>query len=144
MSNPLLDELPILRELGDDLKAAFRAHGTAPPSPQPRARSRWLLGVGGLAAAAVGAVVAFVFGIQGGSTSPSSATAALVQAATAAAVQHVPFPRDDQFYYLRSVSTGFEVIRSNPTTPLPLSMRALPKAEVTIEQQLWFSADRTA
>jgi hypothetical protein len=145
MSNPSLDELPILRELGDDLKNAFRAgEATAKPrSRRPRVRSRWLLGVGGLATAAVGAVLAFVVGVQGGSPSLPSATAALVQAAAAAEVHPVPFPRDDQFYYVRSVSTGLQVIRSNPTTPLLSSMLALPKAAVTIESRLWFSADRT-
>ncbi len=145
MSNPLLDELPILRELGDDLKAAFRAHETAaaPASAQPHMRSRWLLRAGSLAAAAAAVVIAVVLGFQGGGTAPQSATAALLQVAAAASTHPVLFPRDDQFYYLSSVSTGFEVIRSDPTTLLPSSARALPKAVVTIERQQWFSADRT-
>jgi hypothetical protein len=145
MFDPSVDELPILRELGDDLKASFRAHeATARQAPrQPRLRSRWLVGAACLAAGAVAAAIAFIFGVQGGSPTPPSATAALIQAAAVAEHRPVPFPGDNQFYYVRTVTAELQIIRAQLTTPLAPSARPVPTAVMTVGTQLWFSANRT-
>jgi hypothetical protein len=154
-----LDDLPILRELGDGLKAAFhganadvvaRRRNPVPASRRraPMTRARSWLGAGVLAAAVVivALIVSVDLGIDGAQLWPGSAQAAQVlrQAAVAAETQPVAFPRDNQFYYLRSVTTSIQAVRSNPFTPLRSSgSSTLPKAVVTLGQQLWFSADRT-
>lgn len=74
-SPPSHDELPILRELGDDLKAAFRTapRGARAPRRVRRARTRRWLGAGVLAAATViVAVIAVVnFAIDVASSLPA-------------------------------------------------------------------------
>lgn len=145
MPEQLLDELPILRELGEDLKAAFqtreipaRDRRFVPPGP-----AGWLLSAAGAAAAVAGVVIAFVLGFQGGSPTPPSATAALYQAADAATRHPQPFPRDDQFWYIRSIDTSLIPVRKDPLSPLTLrQLRSLPHAIVTSEGQTWYSADR--
>jgi hypothetical protein len=67
----------------------------------------------------------------------------LEQAATAAAGRRPLLPADNQFYYVRYRSTSMQVIRANPTEPLPARAFAAPKAAVTTEFQLWASANRT-
>lgn len=145
MSDPSFDELPILRELGDDLNASFRAReATARLGPdQPRMLSRWILGAGGLAAAVAVVAIALILGVQGGSPTPPSATAALVQAAAVAEHRPVPFPGNNQFYYVRSLTTQLQLIRAHSTTPLALSGRPVPTAVETLGTQLWISANRT-
>ena len=144
MPDPTFDDLPILRELGNDLAHAFHAHEHV-----GRSRRRLIspirtrLGVLGAAAAIALAVAAFVLVVQGGSSSPPSATAALLRVASTAQTQPSSFPTDHQFTYVKTLSTDHEVIRPAPTTPLPLSQRGAPKATVTTEEQSWSSADRT-
>ena len=144
------DDLPILRELGDDLKAAFRTAptGARPPRRMRAARTRSWLGAGVLAAAVViVAVIAVVnFEIDGAQLSPATAKAAQVlsQAASAAESRPVAFPHDHQFYYVRSVATFLEPITAHPTSPLRRDqLRPLPRALVTVGQQTWTSASRT-
>ena len=145
MSDPPIEELPILRELGDDLKHAFRTNEAAAArhSITPLRPPRRLLGAGGLGAAVTcGVVIAFALGLQGGSPKPASARAALLQAAVAAAQHPVPFPADTQFYYLRYVTNGLTVVRAESTGPLAIGeLRTLPKAHVSVESELWSSAD---
>src|SRR5213078_1073327 len=105
------DHLPILRELGDDLHAAFdRDERRATALVAARRRRRWVLPAGGLAAAAaVAGVLAFTSGLDSGHVAPAPATAAaqaLRRAATVAEDRPAPFPRDDQFFYVRSRATN--------------------------------------
>jgi hypothetical protein len=144
------DDLPILRELGDDLKAAFR---TAPPAARSPRRMRraqarrrsWLRA--GVLAAAVGIVaVIAVVNFDGAQLSPATAKAAQVlrQAASAAESGSVAFPHDHQFYYVRSVATFLQPITAHPTTPLREGqVRRLLRALVTVQQRTWTSASRT-
>ena len=119
MRDPLLDDLPILNELGDDLRAAFARHdtGAAPQRRRPRTRKRSSMVAA--AVAFVGAVVAFALALQGGDTLPAPATAALYRAAAVAQRHPLAFPEDNQFYYVRSVSGSWQIIRARPQTPVP-------------------------
>jgi hypothetical protein len=92
------DDLPILDELGGDLRAAFRRRAR---------RRRWLVPAAVAATAAAGAL-ALVTGLDSGRVAPVPATAAQVlrQAAHAAAGAPAPFPREDQFFYVRSSTTN--------------------------------------
>lgn len=149
MPDQLLDELPILRELGDDLKAAFRA---SEPTRRglarlPRSSRRLLLSAAGLVAVAAGVAAGFVLGFQGGSSTPASATAALLEAAQSAAHRPQPFPTNSQFWYLRSQTTVWAPILAGLpfhccTPEQAKRLRAVPKARVTSETQSWISPDR--
>jgi hypothetical protein len=132
------EHLPILRELGDDLSAAFDRNERQPPASWPaRMRWGWLLPAGIATAAAV-AALALVTGLnwRGG---PESATAAQVlrEAATAAEDQPAPFPRDDQFFYVRSRTT-------NLVAPASIEQaESLPTALVTKDRSIWTSINRS-
>lgn len=135
------DHLPIVRELGDDLRAAFERNehqARAFVSAVPK-RRRWLLPAGGLvAAAAVAGVLALTSGIDNGHVTPAPATAAeaLRQAAAAAEDHAAPFPRDDQFFYVRSRTTNLTVPASSDQAD------TLPTALVTKQRSIWTSVDR--
>jgi hypothetical protein len=134
------DHLPILRELGDNLSAAFERNdypGRADTMTGRKPR-RWLLPVG-LATAAVAAALALVSGIDNRRVGPEPATAAQVlrKAATAAEDQPAPLPRDDQFFYVRSRTT-------NLVAPASIDQADnLPTALVTKERRIWTSIDRS-
>ncbi len=81
-------------------------------------------------------------GLPGRAGSAEGANAALLQAADAAALHPLPFPRDDQFYYVHSITTTSELIRRRALTLLPIGGAAGPRAIVTLDQQLWYSAAR--
>jgi hypothetical protein len=68
------------------------------------------------------------------------ASAVLHRAADVAQRQPVPFPRDDQFYYLRSVSSYWRPVSAQWTSG---GSTTAPKVRLRVEQQLWFSAGRT-
>ena len=132
------ERLPILRELRDQLHAAYLAQEA--PSRRGHVRRRWMLPAGGLVAAAVVAlVVALTSGLNSGHVvTPEPATAAEVlhRAAAAAEDYPTPFPRADQFFYVRSQGT---------TMASPASREQadeLPTYFVTTETQLWTSIAR--
>ncbi len=140
MSDPLLDELPILRELGADLRAAVQAASSRSTSRwqlQP-VRRRWSMGVA--SAALAGIVAACVVAFQGPSVTPALASAVLHRAADVAQRQPVPFPRDDQFYYLRDVSSYWRPVSAQWTSR---GSTTAPEVRLRVEQQLWFSGGRT-
>lgn len=136
------DQLPILRELGDDLRAAFDRNEQQARSVTAVAgrRRRWLLSAGSLAAAAaIAGALALISGIDSGRVAPASATAAqaLRKAATAAEGRPAPFPRDDQFFYVRSRTTNLVAPASTDQAD------SLPTALVTKERSIWTSIDRS-
>jgi hypothetical protein len=140
MSDPLLDELPILRELAADLRAAAQAANsreTAGWSSRRRQR-RWSLAVATTTLAGIAA--ALVVGLQGGDVTLARATAVLHRVAYVAEHRPGAFPRDDQFYYLRSIDTYWQTLSTQPGTS-GYSSAGL-KVRLRVEQQLWFSAGR--
>lgn len=141
MTDPLLDELPVLSELGADLRTAFRAADSRPARRRwlPRGRQRWSMAAGAVALA--GTVLVFVVALQGGSAAPALASGVLHRAAAVAERQRVVFPGDDQFYYLRDISSYWQVVGVQPSTPG--STAKAPRVRLRVEQQLWFSAGRT-
>ncbi len=140
MTDPLFDELPILRELGADLRAAFQAANSRRPLRRRllRSRPRWSMTAATAALAAI--VAAFVLALQGGRVTPALASAVLRRAADVAQQQPAPFPRDDQFYYLRSLSSYWRPVSLKWTSG---GSTTAPKVQLRVEQQLWFSAGRT-
>lgn len=138
MSDQLLDELPILKELGADLRAAMRSAEAAAPEQSWRTRWRWSMAAS-TAALAAGAV-ALVIALQGGGITPARASAVLHRAADVAERQPVMFPRDDQFFYLRDITSYWRPVSAKWTAR---SEATAPKVRLRVEQQLWFSASRT-
>jgi len=140
MSDPLLDELPILTELGADFRAALQTADSRSTGRWQlrRGRRRWSMAVA--SAALAGVVAACVIAFQGGSVTPALASAVLQRAADVAQRQLVPFPRDDQFYYLRSVSSYWRPVSAQWTSR---GSTTSPEVRLRVEQQLWFSAGRT-
>src|SRR5436190_7527347 len=99
-------DLPILQELRSDL------YGAMVDASAMRRRHRLVLSAGGLATAvAIAAVLVVVSGVDRGQVSPAPATAAeaLRQAAGAAEHHAAPVPRDDQFYYVKSLNSDLSV-----------------------------------
>jgi len=143
-AHPDFSDLPILRELGESLRHAFERserHATAIASASPRRRRpRLLLALGGLLVACVVAVaVALTSGIDAGHVTPTPATAAdaLRQAAGVADHSAAPFPRDDQFYFVRSRTTDLVTSASADQAD------AIPSALVTKERSIWTSTERS-
>lgn len=121
-----MPDLPILDELGGDLRAAFRRH-------ERRRRRRWAA----LPVAAVAGAAALLIGLDSGSVAPRPATATaaelLRRAAHAAQTAPAPFPRADQYYYVRTLATNLAA-----REPPERGMAAL----VTKERRTWSSLDR--
>src|SRR3954451_20033498 len=93
-----MPEIPILDELGADLRAAFRS----------RERRR-LRGVWAVPAVAVAAAAALLFGLDRGAPAPATAAEVLRRAAYAAQTAPAPFPRDDQYFYVHSLTTNLSM-----------------------------------
>jgi hypothetical protein len=119
-----MPEIPILDELGTNLRIAFRAR------ERRRRRGLWAAPV-----VVAAASVALLFGLDSGHVAPPKATAAelLRRAARAAQTAPAPFPRDDQYFYVRSLSTN--LMTSEPPKP---GRQAL----VTVERRIWSSVDK--
>jgi hypothetical protein len=113
-----MPEIPILDELGADLRIAFRAHSR-------RRRRLWAI-----PAVAVAAGTALLFALGSGAPPKATAAEALRRAAQAAQTAPAPFPRDDQYFYVRSLSTN--LMTSEPPKP---GQQAL----VTVERRIWTS-----
>jgi len=129
---PDLDELPILRELRDDLAAAFIRE--TPPARRPR--WRWLLPAGGLCAAgAAAAALALTSGLDEGQVAPPPATAAalLRQAAGVALARPSELPAPDEFFYVHSLATN---LTQNEGAGAPDSRL------VTTDRRAWTSLER--
>jgi hypothetical protein len=116
------DDLPILDELGADLRRAFRTR---------ERRRRRRLPAAALAAAAA-ATFALVTGLDTGHVAPTAAEA-LRRAARAALDAPAPFPRADQYFYVHSS-------RIDLTTPEP--PRPGEAGLVTTERRFWISLER--
>ena len=116
-----MPEIPILDELGADLRVAFRA--------RERRRRRGLWAVPVAAAAAAGALVV----ANAVDSPPATAAELLRRAAHAAQTAPAPFPRDDQYFYVRSLTTN--LMTSEPPKP---GQQAL----VTVERRIWTSVKR--
>jgi hypothetical protein len=121
-----MPDLPILDELGGDLRTAFRRR-------ERRRRRRWAA----LPVAAVAGAAALLIGLGSGSVAPRPATATaaelLRRAAHAARTAPAPFPRADQYFYVRSLATNL----STPEPPVPGKAKL-----VTKERQVWTSLSR--
>lgn len=142
MTEPGTHDLPILRELGQDLARAFHAKEAAARRTVPR-RLRPLLRRGALLAVAAGTLTAVIVSAQSGGPPAASASAVLTQAAATAERHAVPFPADNQYYHLRYLVRGVAVIRAHPDQLLRLAaLRSAQTASVTLEGQVWSSATR--
>src|SRR4051812_43400171 len=117
-----MPEIPILDELGADLRVAFRSR------ERRRRRAVWAA-----PAVAVAAAAALLFGLDRGAPAPATAAELLRRAARAAQTAPAPFPRDDQYFYVRSLSTN--LMTSEPPKP---GRQAL----VTVERRIWSSVDK--
>ena len=130
---PDLADLPILRELRDDLDAAFLdAQRTSPLRPT-RTRRRWILSAGGLVAAGVAAtVVALASGIDEGKVASPPATAADLLRQTARSAQEQPslMPAPDEWFYVHSLATNLSQTEgSGPPNP----------HLITVDRKVWTS-----
>lgn len=137
-------DLPILRELGDSLHQAFerseRERAASGSADAAWRRPRLLLAGGALlTACAVAGAIALTSGIDAGQVTPTPATAAeaLTQAASAAEHHAAPFPRDDQFYFVRSHTTNLVTSASGDHAD------TIPTALVTKERSIWTSIERS-
>src|SRR4051794_6732674 len=140
-------DLPILGELRRDLLAAFRA-AEAPHRGRFTRRTRRQLLRRSVAFAFVASGVAalgLASGIFDEHLGPSNARAAQVlYAAAVVADRHpVPFPQDDEFYYVRSITTRLEPVSGVSRPLLRRAVRESPKVYVTIAGATWTSATRT-
>src|SRR3954453_18799304 len=119
-----MPEIPILDELGTELRIAFRAR------ERRRRRGLWAAPV-----VVAAASVALLFGLDSGHVAPPQATAAelLRRAARAAQTAPAPFPRDDQYFYVRSLTTNL----SMNLGPGPARARL-----VTKHRRIWTSVTR--
>jgi hypothetical protein len=127
-----MPELPILQELRSDLYGAM-----VDASASSRRRHRLVLSAGGLATAmAVAAVLVVTSNVDRGQVTPAPATAAeaLRQAAGAAEHRAAPVPRDDQFYYVKSLASNLSVSVYSPTHVVT--------ALVTKRREIWLSIGR--
>jgi hypothetical protein len=126
-----MSDLPIIQELRSDL------YGAMVDAAATRKRKRFVLSAGGLATAvAVAAVLVVVSGVDRGEVAPAPASAAeaLRQAAGAARHHAAPVPRDDQFYYVKSLDSDLSV------TVYPHNR--VVTALITKRRQIWLSIDR--
>jgi hypothetical protein len=132
-----LEDLPILAELGDQLMAGFRRR-----EARRLPAGRLLAAV--TAAAAITLVVVLAWGVGGSGfgSAEASAAQALRAAADAAARQPDSFPRPDQFFYIRWLTSGLEPVRTHADEPMPRADESLPKARVKIETWEWWSKRR--
>lgn len=129
-----LAQLPIVRELGVDLRAAYGRHEHAPV----RRRRRRALVIAGALSAAAAVAFALVSGLDRGHVSPAPASAAqaLAWAASAAESGPAPFPRDDQFFYVHSRATNLV------TQASAAESGQSPAALVTKDRRIWTSVRR--
>jgi hypothetical protein len=130
-----LKDIPILAELGDQLKAGFR-----------RREVRRLPAGRLVAAATAGAaiVIGIAWGIGGGLRSTqASAAQALRAVADAAQRQPDSFPKPNQFFYIRWLQAGLVPVRVHADELMPRIDQSLPKALVRIETWEWWSTTRT-
>lgn len=130
---PDLADLPILRELRDDLDAAFlEAERTSPRRPV-RTRRRWLLSAGGLIVAGVAAtVLALTSGIDEGEVASPPATAAELLRRTAQTAREQPslVPAPDEWFYVHSLATNLSQTEG-PGPPNPHL--------ITVHRKVWTS-----
>src|SRR3954447_19987292 len=117
-----MPEIPILDELGADLRVAFRSR------ERRRRRAVWAV-----PAVAVAAAAALLFALDPRAPGPATAAELLRRAAHAAQTAPAPFPRDDQYFYVHSLTTN-------------LSMNLGPGAArarlVTKHRRIWTSVTR--
>lgn len=118
-----MHDLPILDELGADLRVAFRR-------PARRRLRRWAA-VPAVAVAA--ALAALLVGLDSGAPERATAAELLRRAARAAETAPAPFPRADQYFLVRSLTMN--LMTSEPPRP---GQQAL----MTSERRIWTSVKR--
>jgi hypothetical protein len=133
---PELQDVPILAELGEQLKAGF----------QRREARRRPLG-GRLTAVAAGASLAVIavlaWGIGGGGFDSSEASAAAVlRAAADAAARQPDLSRPNEFFSIRWRSMSLVQVRAHADEPLSAGELSLPKALVITETSERWSPTR--
>ncbi len=132
-----LEEIPILGELGDQLMAGFRRQEVR------RRPSAGRLTAGAVATTmAVVAVLAWGIGAGGFGSTQASAAQALRAAAAAAQSQPDTFPKPDQYFYIRWLTSALEPIRRHADELLRRADESLPRARVTTETWEWWSTGR--
>jgi hypothetical protein len=131
-----LEDVPILAELGNQLKAGFRRQEARRPPSAGR-----LAAVAASAALTVIALLAWGVGGGGFVSSEASAAAALRAAADAAARQPA-FSRPNEFFFISWRSTGLVPVRTHADEPLSRAELSLPKALVSTETSERWSPTR--
>ncbi|MGD0387098.1 MAG: hypothetical protein ABSB73_13315 [Solirubrobacteraceae bacterium] len=129
-----LEDVPILAELGDQLKAGFRRQGAR---RRPSAGRLAVVAAGGTLA--VIAVLAWGLGGGGFVASEASAAQELRAAADAAARQPEAFPGPRQFFYVRWLEAAL-VPLAQPGELGTISLQQ--SARLTIEGSQWWSTTR--
>src|SRR3954453_22470393 len=117
-----MPEIPIVDEVGADLRVAFRSR------ERRRRRAVWAV-----PAVAVAAAAALRSGRARGAPAPATAAEVLRRAAHPAQTAPAPFPRDDQYFYVHSLTTNL----SMNLGPGPTNARL-----VTRDRRIWTSVAR--
>jgi hypothetical protein len=145
MPDPLLDELPIMRELGTQLSVAFHADESGDSistAEQPRHRQRMSLTfVAAVAAVSVACSLFFSGGGRQRRPVPNLAVG-MANVADVARSQPDVFPSDRQFFYLSAVVSYLEPIRARPATFASVAQLKAPKVHISLRYETWSSAAR--
>ncbi|MGA2006050.1 MAG: hypothetical protein ABSH27_00620 [Solirubrobacteraceae bacterium] len=133
---PELDDVPILTELGEQLKAGFRRR-----EARRRLSPARLTALGSVAAVALVAVL--VWGFGGGGLASTQASAAQVLRGAAEAVARQPaFSRFNEFFVINWISANLVQVREHADEPLNRAQLSLPKALVRTETSERWSPTR--
>jgi hypothetical protein len=133
---PELEDVPILAELGEQLKAGFhRREDRRGPGPG------WLAAVAAGTALAVLAVLAWGIG-GGGFDSSEASAAAVLRAAADAAARQPDLSTRREFFLVRWRSMSLVEVRAHPDEPLSGGELSLPKALVITETSERWSPTR--
>lgn len=140
MSDPLLDDLPVLRELGEQLSDYFHAQERA-GYHRTTARGGAIRRRAVASSAAVAAcLLAVIMLLATDGSHPSRARVALTRVADVASQQPEQFPTNQQYFYVRSQVVYLTAVRRQSTGFISRAQGSLPKARVTETFQTWSSA----
>lgn len=135
---PELEDVPILAELGEQLKAGFSRR----EARRRRTRGRLDIAAAGTAMA-VAAVLAWGIGGGGFASSPASAASFLQQAARTVASQRYRFPKPHQFISVRWVDRVLLPIQASSSSPVLLPVHGAVVADALVTTGTWESWSAT-
>jgi RNA polymerase sigma-70 factor (ECF subfamily) len=133
---PEIEDLPILAEIGDQLKAGFRRRETARRPPGGRFAAL-------AAGAAIAVIAVLAWGVGGGGFGSTEASAAqALRAAADAAARQTAFSRPNEFFFISWRSTSLVQVLAHADKPLSRAELSLPKALVSTETSEHWSPTR--